>query len=49
MGALIGRLEFHKKEYELAFNANKSKAAEHHYLECERLKGLIYEETKEKV
>ena len=49
MGALIGRLEFHKKEYELAFNANKNKAAEYHRSECELLKELIYEETKEKV
>ena len=47
MGALISRLEFHKKEYEIAFNANKNKAAEHHHLECERLKRLIYEATKQ--
>ena len=46
MGALISRLEFHKKEYEIAFNASKSKAAKYHYLECERLKRLIYEATE---
>ena len=43
MGALISRLEFHQKEYEIAFSCNKVRASEYHHSECERLRRLIYE------
>lgn len=43
MDALLQKLAFHYREYQLAFDANKIRAAKHHHLECERIRKAIGE------